>query len=52
MRKWSVNNDVYISEYQAPNDFECVLEIDTKTDIRNGKNQLDKRVEKLFRCKR
>ena len=51
MREWSKNNDVYISEYVAPDDFECVLEIQTKTDIRNGENQLDKRVEKLFRYK-
>lgn len=51
MRKWSKNNDVYISEYETPNDFECVLEIPTKTDIRNNKNQLDKRLEKLFRYK-
>ena len=51
MRNWSKNNDVYISEYVAPDDFECVLEIQTKTDIRNGKNQLDKRVEKLFKYK-
>ena len=51
MRNWSKNNDVYISEYVAPDDFECVLEIQTKTDIRNGNNQLDKRVEKLFKYK-
>lgn len=51
MRIWSKNNDVYISEYEAPSDFKCVLEISTKTDIRNGKNQLDKRIEKLFTYK-
>ena len=48
MRLWSKNNDVYISEYVAPDDFECVLEIPTKIDIRNKDNQMEKRVEKLF----
>lgn len=51
IREWSKNNDVYISEYVAPDDFECVLEVQTKTDIRNSENQLDKRVEKLFKYK-
>ena len=51
MRQWSRNNDVYISEYNAPDDFECVLEMPTKTDIRNKDNQQDKRIEKLFRYK-
>lgn len=48
MRLWSKNNDVYISEYVAPDDFKCVLEIPTKIDIRNKDNQMEKRVEKLF----
>ena len=48
MRLWSQNNDVYISEYLAPEDFECVLEIPTKIDIRNKDNQMEKRTEKLF----
>ena len=47
----SKDNIVLISEYWMPDDFECVLEIQTKTDIRNGNNQLDKRVEKLFKYK-
>jgi len=47
MRKWSMNNDVYISEYEAPNDFKCVLEIETQTSSRNGK-YVYKRNEKLF----
>ena len=49
MRKWSENNDVNISEYIAPDDFECVLEMQTKTDIRNRNNRMEKRVEKLFK---
>lgn len=51
MRKWSKNNDVYISEYSAPDDFECVLEMPTKTSIRNKDNKMDKRIEKLFKYK-
>lgn len=49
MRKWSENNDVYISEYIAPDDFKYVLEMQTKTDIRNRNNRMEKRVERLFR---
>jgi len=39
---------VIVSEYQAPTDFACVLEIPTKTDLHttNGKGR---RVERLFR---
>lgn len=48
MRLWSKDNDVYISEYVAPEDFKCVLEIPTKIDIRNKDNEMEKRVEKLF----
>ena len=33
------------------NDFECVLEINTKTDIRNKENKMDNRVERLFKLK-
>lgn len=39
---------VYVSEYVAPNDFEVIKEIQTRTDM-NGYG--DKRVEKLFRYK-
>lgn len=48
MRKWSESNDVYISEYVAPEDFKCVLKMPTKIDIRNKNNQMEKRIEKLF----
>ena len=30
MRVLSKDNDVYVSEYKSPDDFECVLEIPTK----------------------
>jgi DNA adenine methylase len=49
MRNWSKNNDVYISEYEAPTDFECVLEVDTKTNIRDKNNNVINRTEKLFK---
>lgn len=49
MREWSKNNLVFISEYSAPNDFQCVLEIPTKLDIRNKENIKEKRIEKLFK---
>lgn len=51
MRIWSKYNDVYISEYESPDDFECVLEINTTTDIRNKNNKMERRIEKLFKYK-
>lgn len=51
MRILSEDNDVYISEYEAPDDFECVLEIPTKTIIRDGSDKVSYRVEKLFKYK-
>lgn len=47
MRKWSVNNQVFISEYVAPDDFKCVLGIETNIEIRS-KNGREERVERLF----
>lgn len=49
MRKWSENNIVLISEYTAPNDFICINEINTKTDIKNKENKKSMRIEKLFK---
>lgn len=46
MRDWSKNNDVYISEYKAPDDFKCVLEIETKTDMHEKSKSI--RIERLF----
>ena len=51
MRNWSKNNTVIISEYEAPNDFECIKEINTKTDIRNRSGKRENRVERLFKFK-
>ena len=52
MRVLSKNNNVYISEYSAPKDFECVLEIPTKTIIRDSNDKVSYRVEKLFTYKK
>jgi DNA adenine methylase len=47
MRKWSENNEVFVSEYQAPHeDWECVLEIPTRSALAK-----EKRTEKLFKLK-
>lgn len=48
VRRWSEKNVVVVSEYSAPDDFDVVLEIPTKLDIRSsvGKEQ---RIERLFR---
>lgn len=51
MRKWSINNDVFISEYDAPDDFECVLSIPTKTQMRDTNGNHIDRIEKLYRYK-
>jgi DNA adenine methylase len=51
MRKWSLHNKVFISEYKAPDDFECVLEVQTKTDLKDKNNQLIPRTERLFTYK-
>jgi|WetSurMetagenome_2_1015567.scaffolds.fasta_scaffold04314_3 DNA adenine methylase len=50
IREWSKYNTVIVSEYNAPNDFECVLSLTTKTDMRVAGNK-EIRVERLFRIK-
>jgi len=52
MRDWSRNNIVVVSEYKAPDDFKCVLEIPTKTVIRDAENKPLQSVEKLFMLRR
>jgi len=47
-RDISAYASVFVSEYKAPDDFECVLEINTKTDMRDSNQQHIKRTEKLF----
>jgi DNA adenine methylase len=48
MREWSRENVVVISEYTAPDDFEFVLSIQTKTDMRMKDGTKEPRTEKLF----
>lgn len=51
VRELSKNNDVYVSEYNAPDDFLCVLELKKKLGLR----KLDKgqvvTIEKVFKYK-
>lgn len=51
VRKLSQDNVVLISEYNAPEDFECILEIETKTDLRTANKQRGVRTEKVFRLR-
>lgn len=51
MRKWSESNIVLISEYQAPEDFECIWEKQTKTDLRGKDSNKIIRIEKIFKLK-
>ena len=46
MREWSQHNKVFISEYNAPEDFKLVWEKNTKLDMKSNRNQ--DRVERLF----
>jgi DNA adenine methylase len=48
VREWSLSNTVLVSEYSAPNDFDCVWEVETKTSIRCADGNVSKRTEKLF----
>jgi len=50
IRIFSNKHDIYISEYQAPEDFECVWSLKRKTEL-NTKNGKDTRIEKLFKYK-
>lgn len=51
VRKWSKDNVVLVSEYEAPDDFETVWEKQTRLGIRDKNNEKQKRVEKLFKIK-
>jgi DNA adenine methylase len=48
MRKWSIHNDVYVSEYVAPEDFECVFEIPKRVTMSKTNNS-EIRFERLFK---
>jgi len=47
MREWSRNNTVVISEYSAPEDFICVLEMKSRMGLTTD-NKKPERTEKLF----
>ena len=48
VRVWSKNNVVVSSEYEAPDDFICALELTTQTDIRGKTGDKFQRIERLF----
>lgn len=50
VRDLSKRSTVLVSEYKAPEDFKCVLEIPTRTDIRTTEGQ-EPRIERLFTLK-
>lgn len=45
----ALGHTVVVSEYQAPDDFECVLEMPTRMSMRTKDGSQEKRVERLFR---
>jgi len=47
MRKWSKDNFVFISEYNAPKDFKIISTIQKKTSM-NGKGANESRTENLY----
>ncbi len=49
VREKSKTNPVFVSEYNAPDDFECLIEIPVKTKL--DKNSNYPRMERLFRVK-
>lgn len=49
MRKWSKTNIVYISEFRAPDDFECVWEKEVSRSIKA--TDKSRAVERLFKWK-
>lgn len=46
--KSNEGNIVIVSEYKAPDDFKCIWQKETKTDIRTKANGKESRIEKLF----
>lgn len=51
MRDWSKENTVVISEYQAPDDFECVAEFQSRMGLRVKGDKQEVRIERLFMWK-
>lgn len=50
MNKWSEDNFVFVSEYKAPSEFECVMEKPTRVRVRT-KNGQELRMDRLFHKK-
>ncbi len=48
MRQWSKVNTVLVSEYNAPRDFVCVAQFQSKTGLRNKAQDQEVRSEKVF----
>lgn len=50
VRDWTTKYECmcYVSEYKAPEDFKCVMEIPTKTSMRTKSGLVSDRVERLF----
>ena len=48
MRVWSKRNTVIVSEYQAPDDFVCVQEFQSRIGLRNKAKEHEVRSEKVF----
>lgn len=51
IREFSDKHDIYVSEYQAPDDFECVWQIERKTCMNTTTGGKADRIEKLFKYK-
>ena len=51
MRSWSKHSTVIVSEYSAPSDFECVLEIKKTNSMYHADGKQKKEIEKLFKLK-
>lgn len=49
VRELSKNNDVYVSEYQAPSDFTCVFKVDKKLGLRKKEGGQIMTEEKMFK---
>jgi len=49
IREYSTIHDIYISEYVAPEDFECVWSMERKTNLNTKDACKSDRIEKLFK---
>lgn len=49
IREWSKNNTVLVSEYNAPDDFEVVWQLERKTGLKKSNGKAHDATEKLFK---